>query len=427
MADDDPVIASYDVYITEPLSSDIDDPFSKLFLLQYPSHRPSSKPYNAARSQAPHSLRRKPQQGFLEIDVPILTHEHYSEVAGKRFGKAVADSRTMHAGGTHGLAGGFATGSGHPRLKDIPMHEQPNVDAPSLTTQTLGGKIVKPSPRDPIYLVGCFQQNKLHLSHLDAVVQLRPQLHHVDAEDELNQKRFQSANNAASSRQKSGLESATPKVESKAIEIKIKDSKEDAKDRSQKDNATLLREIQIEEWQHHEWIDEDEPEAKHAFDTHMRLPSESVHPPPRLQSAISNGDWLDKMSAPREDGKKGLLAKLRGRERERARRKKAEEEKRQRQKETTVAGTSAHGQLLDMSSDSDLSSPEASDSDTAGDLTASGDIATDQIQIKEEPGPPAPMSSGLPPTASTSASATAPKKRGRPRKIKPTEAIPIED
>ncbi|EXJ84357.1 hypothetical protein A1O3_05024 [Capronia epimyces CBS 606.96] len=423
MADDedDPVIASYDVYLTEPPNSK--DASSKLYVLQYPSHRPYWRPYDAATSQTPTSLRLKPDSGFVEIDVPILTHEYYNEYAGERFGKAVAEGRTMQAGGSHGLAGGFSAGSTQSRFKDVPMHDQPASSAPYLTSQTLGGKMVAPSTRDPIYLVGCFKQNQIHLSHVDSVVQMRPQLHHIDAEDEVSQKRLQSANAAGLAKQKPGLEAPTPKVESKAIELKIRDNKDDAKDRGLNENARLLRDIQVEEWQHHDWVNEDESESKTTFGTHLQLPSDVTHVSARLRSIISNGDWLDRISAPREDGKKGLLAKLRGRERERARRKKAEEEKRQRLKEATGGTAASHGALLGMSSDSDLSTPEPSDSEADEDVTLTGAGIIDRISVKDEP--PA-ISMATVGTSGPAATAhTAPKKRGRPRKNQ--EAIQVDE
>ncbi|EXJ78561.1 hypothetical protein A1O1_08962 [Capronia coronata CBS 617.96] len=425
MADqDDPVIASYDVYLTKPLSPTAKEAASRLYVLQYPSHRPYSKPYNAARSQAPTSLRLKPNSGFLEVDVPILTQEHYNEHAGEKFGKGVAESRTLQAGGSHGLAGGFSAGSTQLKFRDIPMHDQLNNPVQYLTTQTLGGKIVAPSPRDPIYLVGSFKKKQLHLSHVDAVVQMRPQFHHIDAEDELAQKRLQAANGTGPAKQKPGLEAPPPKVESKAIEIKIKDNKDDAKDRGLNENARLLRDIQMEDWDHHDWVDEDESDSQTVFTTHLQLPDNTAQTSVRLRSLLSNGDWLDRMSAPREDGKKGLLAKLRGRERERARRKKAEEEKRQRQKDATGGTQAGHGTLPDMSSDSDLSTPEASESEPDEDVTMTEADNVNRVSIKEEPAATSSVAtvgaSGAP--AQGTGTAT-PKKRGRPKKNQDPSAV----
>ncbi|KAK5264857.1 hypothetical protein LTR99_009063 [Exophiala xenobiotica] len=406
--EDDPVVASYNVYLTDAPVSNSNDPSSKLFVLQYPSHRRRSKPYNAALSQAPTSLRWKPDTGFLEVDVPILTNEYYNYNAAEKYGKAIKDSRTIQVGGSHGLAGGFNAGPVQSRMRDVPMHENSHSAAPLLGSQTLGGKLVAQSPRDPIYLVGCFHRDQLHLSHVDAVVQMRPQLHHIDAEDEITQKRLQA--NTPNARQKPGLETPAPKVESRAIEIKIKDNKEDNRDRSLNENARLLRDIQVDDWQHHEWVDQDDDDAEAAFSRLLHSRSGADNSPVKLRSSIGNGDWLDKMSAPREDGKKGLLAKLRGRERERARRKKAEEEKRQRLKEASGAAVDPSSTMLDVSSDSDLTTPGASDSEVEEDITMAGTQEVEPVTIKEEPT----ASDSLPMTTSSG-----PKKRGRPKKVQP--------
>ena len=206
MADeDDPVIASYDVCMTDPVSA-TPQSAPRLYVLQYPSHRPRAKPYTAARGQTPTALRLKSEAGFIELDVPILTHEHYNEINGERFGKAIVNSHTVQAGGSYGLAGGFGNGTNQPRLRDIPAHDRKHEPPTMLDIQTLGGKIPKHSPRDPIYLIGSLHQNRISLSHLDAVVQMRPQLHHIDAEDEFGQKRFQGGANALNRGQQHGTE-----------------------------------------------------------------------------------------------------------------------------------------------------------------------------------------------------------------------------
>lgn len=403
---DDPIVASYDV-VAERHSASADGDSPQLFLLQYSSHRPANRPYSSARHQKPTSFRYKTNTGLVEVDVPIVTSEYYNHEAGGKYGAAMAESRTVRVGGSHGLAGGFNPGPAQvSSLNDIPAHQDPSRSRPELATQTLGGKIARPTEGEPIYFLGSFRDNALHLSHLDAVVQMRPQLHHIDAEDEINQRRLQMSGGPAGSK-KPGFEMA-PKMESKAIEMKLKDSKEDPRDRSLNANNKLLRDIQMDAWQRHEWMDEDHVTSKARAE---ELLYRSPHPDTTtLKSSLSNGDWLDRMSAPREDGKKGLLAKLRGRERERARRKKAEEEKKK-SKEAAVTTDPSKGPLLEQSSDSDLSSPEASDveQDASKDVEMQ-DALDAPIEIKEEPEPQA---APVPAPA---------KKRGRPKKVQTGDA-----
>src|SRR2546423_3810367 len=87
--EDDPVVASYTVYITSPsqsVSATQLGPTSKLLLLQYPAHRPSSKPYNTKTLQKPISLRIKHNTDLLEVDVPIDTQENYNQEKGSEYG-----------------------------------------------------------------------------------------------------------------------------------------------------------------------------------------------------------------------------------------------------------------------------------------------------------------------------------------------------
>lgn len=392
MDTDDPIVASYDVFLTKPGNSSkastntstSAEPSSKVLVLQYPAYRPSSKPYNASKSQSPSELRLKAKTGLLELDVPILTQENYNADLGARYGKAMSDSKTLHGKSSHGLAGGFYTGSAQPAsLRDIPAFNAPD---PALTTQTLGGKILEPGEKDPLYFLGILKDGRIHLSHVDGVVQVRPQLHHLDAEEELNHKRFQSVPSQPGAKVKGATEAGSSKLESRAVEIKLKDTNQESRDRNLNENARLLREIQMDSWQAHKWADQDHDTAR--IVRSRLIDSQEVDllvndNPSQLKSALSNGDWLDKMSAPRENGKKGLLAKLRGRERERARRKKAEEEKKLKTKTSGDVARPGSGPLIEQSSDSEASSQGATDNETE---QAEAQVGVD-VEIKEEPMP----------------------------------------
>lgn len=372
--DHDPVIASYPVYLTNlqaPSSnSSADSPLvaaRKLFLLQYPAYRPADTPYNARNLQKPTLLRIKPSTGLLELDVPIDTKLNYNKEKGSKYAASLKHSRVAQEGGTHGLSGGFNPGpvgktsleNEDVDMKNIPAHSSlPNDDSePTLAVQVLGGKVVTPSPGDPIYLLGSFHNSTLHLSHLSALVQVRPQLPHLDASDELDRNRNAAFARGAAVKGKDGVAlngeipaSAAPpaaghppRPESKAIDIKLKSSAGGTStydnDLGTNTNAKLLRAIQQEPWQTYSWIDEDEVESHHHAQEALHYPippplnhnilDASPKMPVDLQSAITNSEWLDLMSAPRiehgkKGGDKGLMEKVRGRERERLRRKRNE-------------------------------------------------------------------------------------------------------
>lgn len=71
----DPVLKTYDVYVSNALKDHI-------YLLQYPI-RNWEEQYTD--ESAPLSIRMKPNEGIMEFDVPIDTH-NYSLEQGKRFG-----------------------------------------------------------------------------------------------------------------------------------------------------------------------------------------------------------------------------------------------------------------------------------------------------------------------------------------------------
>lgn len=349
----------------------------------------------------------------------MLTHEHYNSMTGTKYRKALQTSRVTTEGGTHGLAGGFHVGTSgvaptFQSLNEVPAHNGDESEPEEeLQYQTLGGKIKPAAPGDPIYMLGSFHEDGLHLSRLDALAQMRPQLHHVDAQDEIDRKRTSLANVIGNQKPKANLEPGPAKIETKAIDIKVKNANDDGRDRGIHANAKLLRDIQAEQWQTHEWIDESEEASATKFGE--RLHHADIEFATQLKSMLSNSEWLDKMSAPREagHGKKGLLAKLRGRERERARRKKNEEEKaRKAQEQAAKGGIVVQGSLeqeanTDDSELSDLTESEEED-------VVMIDM-TDDVEVKAEPGPAPP------------ASVPAPKKRGRPPKQPTRNTVTIAD
>lgn len=93
-------------------------------------------------------------------------------------------------------------------------------------------------------LTRAISADQLHLAPLSAVVQLRPQLHHLDAFDEVTVK-----NKAA---KKQGDEGET---EARAIDMKVKSAEGDNRG-GQQSNNDLLKKMQDEKWEKYEWVDE---------------------------------------------------------------------------------------------------------------------------------------------------------------------------
>lgn len=159
--EDDPVIASYDVFLTD---SDI-----SRYVFQY-LDRPSKLPYNERRGQKPIALKMKPGTGLVEVEVPIQTRGNYDRTKGFKYGDAMKKSRAARDGGAFGMAGGFSSGSlaaGTGRVKsegngELEVLDSKAVDPESIIrTQVLGGRIKPAEEGDPVYMLATFKDSML--------------------------------------------------------------------------------------------------------------------------------------------------------------------------------------------------------------------------------------------------------------------------
>jgi hypothetical protein len=86
----------------------------------------------------------------------------------------------------------------------------------------------------------------LYLSPVSAIVQLRPQLHHVGAIEELSKGR--------AARVKKELDDDTgAQTEARVIDVKLKSTEGD--EDFEHGNNKLLKNIHAEPWEFHEWMD----------------------------------------------------------------------------------------------------------------------------------------------------------------------------
>ncbi|OJJ51135.1 hypothetical protein ASPZODRAFT_127154 [Penicilliopsis zonata CBS 506.65] len=287
MAESDPIISSYDVFLTD---SEINR-----YVLQY-LDRPIDKGYDERHGQQPAAFRMKPETGLVEVDVPINTQFNYDVDKGEQYGEALRRSRAAREGGGYGMAGGFSSvGAGaSARVKmegssgDVEMGGTNRKEY--LGLQTLGGRIKIPEEGDPVYMLAAFRGKNLHLSPVSAVVQLHPQLHHIDALEEMSKGR-------GSKGKKDGDEERSAETEARAIDVKIK-AAEDG-EAVTAGNLELLKQMQDEKWKTYDWVDAETEESWHTYESYMI----HQHPEdlPQLHAAINSEDYLDTMSAPRID------------------------------------------------------------------------------------------------------------------------------
>ncbi|OJZ85753.1 hypothetical protein ASPFODRAFT_163236 [Aspergillus luchuensis CBS 106.47] len=284
---DDPIIASYDICLT-------DSEISR-YVLQY-LDRPTGSAYDDRHGQKPTSFRLKPKTGLVEVDVPINTRVNYDVSKGLRYGDALKKSKSAREGGAFGMAGGFSSGGAGGGGASAKVKMEDAADAKSETAslmrvQTLGGRIKSPEDGDPVYMLAAFRGDKLHLSPVSAVVQLHPQLHHLDALDEMPTKGKGKA-------RKEGEEDRPGESEARAIDVKIK-AAEDGEAAQVAGNLDLLKKMQDEKWKDYEWVDAETEESWQLYENYMM--HQDVDSLPQLQSAIDSESYLDTMSAPRID------------------------------------------------------------------------------------------------------------------------------
>ncbi|KAK4539381.1 hypothetical protein LTR36_010982 [Oleoguttula mirabilis] len=316
----DPVTAEYDIYLTPPHPEQI-------YLLQYPN-RVRNRPYNARQGAAPDSIRIKPATGHLELDVNLNTAHNFNKYAGLKWGDAMGIGREVQNNtATYGLAAGFsaakARSSGRVVVKDradrehfIRTHLDVFAEAEReelvMHKQTLGGQIMRHDGQAegaagmPIYFVGAFRGEQLHLTKVDGTVQMRPQFHHLDAEEQ----RSRMATSRAAAGDTGGGEGGAAgggrqggdqqqQQQARSLLMKNKHTSEETSDKGRLEDRTrrALQQAEQEAWVELEYVDEDQEEAYGLFRERMFV--RDVGAVPGLRSGMDGEQFLDAVSAPR--------------------------------------------------------------------------------------------------------------------------------
>lgn len=304
--DDDPIEASYDVYINPQWQDG-----RQLYILQFPN-RPSREDYSSNNSSLPLELRLKPKAGLVELDVPLDPWTNYDRGKGVQWGEAMRKSNASKSNtstgqgqtGSHGLAGGFgiggvAPGPGRgrqPQEDTLAVQQEILEDFAGgitqqrvLTKQTLGGQVVPKESASPNYYIGAFRKGQLHLSPVDEIVQMRPQFHHIDASAELDR----------IARSKTDAGAAGPGAGARAIHMTVKATGE-GDDGGQDSMAERIKAAQEERWQTMRYIDDNSEAAWETFEDLFAQDTENL---PKLVSGIDDATYLDTISAPRDEAR----------------------------------------------------------------------------------------------------------------------------
>ncbi|KAI0974617.1 Sin-like protein conserved region-domain-containing protein [Xylaria arbuscula] len=268
-ADPDPIIASYKVYANPALATG-----RKLLIMQHPNQQgPINSPYTQVSA-----MRIKNRSGMVEVDVPI-THAHadYDRDKGQRWGGALAKSLAAKNGGTHGLAGGFGVGVSAIRPskrrdefeRDIDMMDWGEAVRQDrvLRTKTLGGQLPAESETECQWMVGVFKGDHLHLTPASALIQLRPQLHHIDAMSE--QERASRREGAGAVTGKDAVPASASSAGARAIHMSIKSADSGGGELTTETMADRLRTVQTEAWGRLQYEDDESAKSWSVFNNNL--------------------------------------------------------------------------------------------------------------------------------------------------------------
>ncbi|EFX06083.1 sulfite reductase beta subunit [Grosmannia clavigera kw1407] len=276
--DSDPVVARYNVFLKPQLPA-----HQKLLVLQYPNRVDKTSPLTSS-GLSPTELRVKQASGMVEIDIPLDYNNAYDRTKGMAWGGALASSTKAKAGGSHGLAGGFgvggvqgargralagagtaggrsvsttAAGGGDGHYGSLDWSEAIRQDR-VLRLQTLGGMCPPTRTAEARWMIGVFDGGNLHLTPVNSLVHLRPQLHHIDAEADLDRQKHRDSAGADGGAGGRGAGGPAGGPVARAIHMTIKSAGADGDEVVTETMADRLRAVQMENWTRLTYVGDDD-------------------------------------------------------------------------------------------------------------------------------------------------------------------------
>ena len=295
-SDDDPVVREYNVFMTSELARN-------LYLFQYPV-RSRNKPYTKAQNSCPVGARLKGKAGLVEVDVPVNVGLNFDQEKGRVWGDVLRKSQQAKENGLAGKAIG-ARGGKRRKIKGEDEEDEDDVDVMLvdfaeavkkgrvLNKQTLGSKMQADEAK---YMVGIFKngmllrvytlkflsrirltfrKDQLHLTPVNATLQLRPLFHHVDA---------QLAAERAQTKSLREADEVEKPAQARAVHLTV----------NQEVSQTMkaLRIAEEEEWMKLHWIDQDDDEAWDQYE--LLCFGDSI--PGYLKCGTSKTEYMDWLS-----------------------------------------------------------------------------------------------------------------------------------
>ncbi|KAF1810514.1 hypothetical protein P152DRAFT_100857 [Eremomyces bilateralis CBS 781.70] len=289
--DEDPVVAEYDIFIKPTVSTS-----SNIYMLQYPN-RPKEKPYDVTNQQ-PLAIRVKPKSGFIEIDLSVGTHSNFDREKGVRWGHAVHESKEegfASFGPSSGL-GSKGTGAVVHKEADGEDRETLIMDrlerfatsearGEVMNKMVVGGQILKQDLGMPHYMLGNVQGRELHLTPVSGIIQMRPQFHHLDAKQRMENLHRRREREADEPRQQQ---------QPRAVQQVMKSTDEDNDPFNSANSKALLQRAQEEDWQDLILHDEESEETANAYQESTVIESSSKSE--ALHASMTREQYLEAIS-----------------------------------------------------------------------------------------------------------------------------------
>ncbi|RAL59585.1 hypothetical protein DID88_006444 [Monilinia fructigena] len=282
--EDDPIVCSYDIFVKPHISDG-----REIYVLQFPN-RDIDQRYSGSNDAQPLKFRTKPKAGMVEMDVPIDARRNYDKDKGVKWGDAIKKSN-MVKGGEAMVC-----------LVDLELEARNQLAGGGRAQDQVDPERVIPVDKNsPTYFLGAFQNDKLHLTPIDHMVQMRPQFHHIDAY-------------AEQEKQNRPREGPAPRItEARAVHMTVKSNIDGEGDGSD-DIGARIAAAQQEPWQKHRYVDEDHPAAWDCYHENMFIYSEqldesgkekelSTETVPKLITGMDDMAYIDTISAPNNAAK----------------------------------------------------------------------------------------------------------------------------
>ncbi|EPE07007.1 dna-directed rna polymerase iii complex subunit rpc37 [Ophiostoma piceae UAMH 11346] len=331
----DPIVARYNVFLKPQLPE-----HQKLLVLQYPNKvdkNGAASGSGGGSLQTPTELRIKTGSGMVEVDVPIDYTTAYDRTKGVAWGTALATSTKAKAGGSHGLASGFGVGGqqgnnrngggrgggggGGSAAAANTIIEDDGGAGRAITSstdwadavrqdrvlrmQTLGGMCPPARIAEAKWMIGVFDGGNVHLTPVSSMVHLRPQLHHIDAETEVERAKHRDTGPGAggdgaggAGAGAGGAAAGGPRGQAgpRAIHMTVKSAGADGEEIITETMADRLRGVQMENWSRMVYVGDDDEHSWDVYDQTLFLKDPAPDP------AAAEGDDADKSKGAVEGG-----------------------------------------------------------------------------------------------------------------------------